>query len=474
MLAGYLPFDDDPSNPEGDNISLLYKYIMSTPLTFPEYVSPLARDLLRRVLVPDPRKRYTLKNVTEHTWLAAHASLVISRSGLEGTRSSVISTTAESQAMIRSSSERSAQPTTFVIPKANYLVANGFSRENAVSKPSNAGPESKRHTMHFGQDMPAPVQTRISSIPRVANVDCEVASLSIPAVPGVARSASHSGMNMLSQPVVTKTNTSSEVGLVISKSSTRLPAPRGKPRPTSYHPAYTRHTDGNTSDRRLPFGTVDAVPPKNTDPLAVHAVPAKRNSQRWSQSSNFKLVKTASPKSTKQHASGEIYVSPSGEVQGSQQLSEHSSKAPEVRSSHRPTHKRNSSSITSMVAAIGRLWPTVSQTTSRSVANPAHGFAQMDSIGETHVVNTSDPCLSSNNDKRVPSIAKQGTAIVLPPNCIADEESSDQQSDASTTQSAEAVKDAYCQPIINDRRSSTSGARRIIEFFTNKRRARDQ
>ncbi|EME82821.1 uncharacterized protein MYCFIDRAFT_136436, partial [Pseudocercospora fijiensis CIRAD86] len=39
MLAGYLPFDDDPANPEGDNINLLYKYIVSTPLTFPEYVT---------------------------------------------------------------------------------------------------------------------------------------------------------------------------------------------------------------------------------------------------------------------------------------------------------------------------------------------------------------------------------------------------------------------------------------------------
>ncbi|KAJ7788938.1 hypothetical protein B0H14DRAFT_3162342 [Mycena olivaceomarginata] len=27
MLAGYLPFDDDPANPDGDNINLLYKYI---------------------------------------------------------------------------------------------------------------------------------------------------------------------------------------------------------------------------------------------------------------------------------------------------------------------------------------------------------------------------------------------------------------------------------------------------------------
>lgn len=76
MLAGYLPFDDDPANPEGDNINLLYKYIVSTPLTFPEYVSPHARDLLRRILVPDPRKRADLFEVARHSWLSPFSSVV--------------------------------------------------------------------------------------------------------------------------------------------------------------------------------------------------------------------------------------------------------------------------------------------------------------------------------------------------------------------------------------------------------------
>ena len=76
MLAGYLPFDDDPANPEGDNINLLYKYIVSTPLTFPEYVSPHARDLLRRILVPDPRKRADLFEVARHSWLSEYAHVV--------------------------------------------------------------------------------------------------------------------------------------------------------------------------------------------------------------------------------------------------------------------------------------------------------------------------------------------------------------------------------------------------------------
>lgn len=76
MLAGYLPFDDDPANPEGDNINLLYKYIVNTPLTFPEYVTPHARDLLRRILVPDPRKRADLFEVARHSWLSEYAHVV--------------------------------------------------------------------------------------------------------------------------------------------------------------------------------------------------------------------------------------------------------------------------------------------------------------------------------------------------------------------------------------------------------------
>ena len=76
MLAGYLPFDDDPANPEGDNINLLYKYITTTPLTFPEYVSPHARDLLRRILVPDPKKRADLFEVARHSWLSEYHHVV--------------------------------------------------------------------------------------------------------------------------------------------------------------------------------------------------------------------------------------------------------------------------------------------------------------------------------------------------------------------------------------------------------------
>ncbi|KAG5355308.1 Fatty acyl-CoA synthetase and RNA processing-associated kinase 1 [Yarrowia sp. C11] len=73
MLSGYLPYDDDPANPDSDNITQLYKYITTTALTFPEYVPPLPRDLLRRILVPDPRKRISLNDVRYHSWLTPHS-----------------------------------------------------------------------------------------------------------------------------------------------------------------------------------------------------------------------------------------------------------------------------------------------------------------------------------------------------------------------------------------------------------------
>ncbi|KAI9254258.1 kinase-like domain-containing protein [Sporodiniella umbellata] len=75
MLCGYLPYDDDPANPDSYNINLLYKYILNTPLTFPDYISKDACDLLHRMLVPDPEKRCTMKTVMEHPWLSAHRHL---------------------------------------------------------------------------------------------------------------------------------------------------------------------------------------------------------------------------------------------------------------------------------------------------------------------------------------------------------------------------------------------------------------
>ncbi|KAL1387071.1 hypothetical protein HDK64DRAFT_309606 [Phyllosticta capitalensis] len=120
MLAGYLPFDDDPANPEGDNINLLYKYIVSTPLTFPEYVTPHARDLLKRILVPDPRKRADLFEVARHSWLSEYAHVVGFITSSTTTSSDIANTTVPAEdpyevpQLARSASVREASKPTHV------------------------------------------------------------------------------------------------------------------------------------------------------------------------------------------------------------------------------------------------------------------------------------------------------------------------------------------------------------------------
>lgn len=76
MLSGYLPWDDDPNNPESEDVSRLYRYITTTPLKFESYVSPQARDLLRQVLVPNPGRRLPLSNVRRHTWLSGEVAFL--------------------------------------------------------------------------------------------------------------------------------------------------------------------------------------------------------------------------------------------------------------------------------------------------------------------------------------------------------------------------------------------------------------
>jgi protein-serine/threonine kinase len=116
MLAGYLPFDDDPANPEGDNINLLYKYIVNTPLTFPEYVTPHARDLLRRILVPNPRKRADLFEVARHSWLSEYAHVV---------------------EFITSSTTTPGEIQNTTVPAEEFADAPGINRSASVREPSS-------------------------------------------------------------------------------------------------------------------------------------------------------------------------------------------------------------------------------------------------------------------------------------------------------------------------------------------------
>lgn len=147
MLAGYLPFDDDPANPEGDNINLLYKYIVSTPLTFPEYVTPHARDLLRRILVPDPRKRADLFEVARHSWLSEYTHVVgFIGSSIKGEKE-MVPTTLEnhdtSGYLNRSASVR--EPHTRVSNPEHRPTANASRHVAAASIGGDEASDIRRH-----------------------------------------------------------------------------------------------------------------------------------------------------------------------------------------------------------------------------------------------------------------------------------------------------------------------------------------
>ncbi|CAG8500655.1 16498_t:CDS:10 [Dentiscutata heterogama] len=140
MLSGYLPFDDDPSNPDGDNINLLYKYIINTPLVFPEYVSPDARDLLRKMLVPDPAKRCDMKTIMSHRWLMPYATLF---------EYSIQELEAATQMNSLASQDA-------YIPSGVSMSNNFLSADYVVEQPSDASGNItvKRHTIQVEYEYP--------------------------------------------------------------------------------------------------------------------------------------------------------------------------------------------------------------------------------------------------------------------------------------------------------------------------------
>ncbi|KAG5998582.1 hypothetical protein E4U54_002164 [Claviceps lovelessii] len=154
MLAGYLPFDDDPANPEGDNINLLYKYIVSTPLTFPEYVTPHARDLLRRILVPNPRRRADLFEVARHSWLSEYAHVVEFITSSTTLPSDVQNASVDAQELVdapmvtRSASVREApKQKSSMQPNAGGLVKTHAKIDNEAETAYRTPKDAKRRTV---------------------------------------------------------------------------------------------------------------------------------------------------------------------------------------------------------------------------------------------------------------------------------------------------------------------------------------
>ncbi|CAD8050287.1 unnamed protein product [Paramecium sonneborni] len=61
MICGYLPFDDI-------NTQNLYQKIINAEYTFPKHISIDAKDLIKRILVVNPLKRYSIQQIKRHKW----------------------------------------------------------------------------------------------------------------------------------------------------------------------------------------------------------------------------------------------------------------------------------------------------------------------------------------------------------------------------------------------------------------------
>jgi serine/threonine protein kinase len=61
LVCGYLPFEDP-------NTAVLYKKILSGDYKPAKWISPEIKDLIRRILEVDPKKRYTMNDIRKHPW----------------------------------------------------------------------------------------------------------------------------------------------------------------------------------------------------------------------------------------------------------------------------------------------------------------------------------------------------------------------------------------------------------------------
>ena len=68
LLAGYLPFDEN-------NISALFAKIKSASYQIPSQFSDDSKDLIQRMLNPDPIARITIKQIKQHPWYLINVPL---------------------------------------------------------------------------------------------------------------------------------------------------------------------------------------------------------------------------------------------------------------------------------------------------------------------------------------------------------------------------------------------------------------
>lgn len=60
-LNAVLPFDEPTQN-------LLFRKIKRAEFKFPSWFTSGARDLITKILVADPKRRFSVQNIKQHPW----------------------------------------------------------------------------------------------------------------------------------------------------------------------------------------------------------------------------------------------------------------------------------------------------------------------------------------------------------------------------------------------------------------------
>lgn len=234
FLAGYLPFDDDPNNPDSEDIQQLYRYIATKPLKFPEWIGGEARDLLRQILVVDPERRAKMQDIMAHRWLADHRPfLSITPAEHEGSASwqRRASTTPAQQ---QSPAPRPpAQPQS--IPSSSNLARSASAAAVAKPKPSaETSPVIGSTSNIYGRNSHAPMRSASVKPGSIFVQDAR-------AVKRQSASPAISYVPATHHRTVSKMEEVPELGIATppqppaQRAAPRL-APTSKPRPISFQP----------------------------------------------------------------------------------------------------------------------------------------------------------------------------------------------------------------------------------------------
>lgn len=70
MVCGSLPFDEEST-------SLLFSKIKEGKFNMPDNISPEVKDLINRMLQPNPIKRITIREIMQHPWYKKNLPLYI-------------------------------------------------------------------------------------------------------------------------------------------------------------------------------------------------------------------------------------------------------------------------------------------------------------------------------------------------------------------------------------------------------------